>query len=110
MLCEKCRDRPATHHVCFGGTGKSTDLCEPCFRAYSPPEVLASSDLFRDAVRKGRCKYCGDPAAGGFGGSSPFLGESLDLWCDACRRDLVDFDSRPENRIPKFPFDDEVAQ
>jgi hypothetical protein len=40
----------------------------------------------------------------------PFLGEQLFLWCERCRQDLVEFAERPENAIPEFPFDDEVAQ
>ena len=109
-LCERCKQRPATHHVCFGGTGESNDLCEACFRASSSPEVLASSDRFTEALRKGRCKYCGAPAVCGCGGSIPFAEDSLDLWCEACRQDLVEFGNMPENAIPDFPFEDKAAQ
>ena len=32
------------------------------------------------------------------------------MWCEPCRRDLVEFWQRPENAIQEWPFDDEAAQ
>ena len=109
-LCESCQQHPATHHICCANTGEMQNLCEKCFRQSSSPELLASSDFFREVVRKGTCKYCGDPSVAGCDTSNPFTGDHLDLWCEACRQDLVVFGSSPENEIPDFPFDDELAQ
>ena len=108
--CDRCHERPATCHICYGLTGETKDLCETCYRASASPEELASSQQIQEAIRSGKCKYCGEPAAGGCGGFMPMLGEQLDLWCEQCRQDLVEFASRPENAIPDFPFDDEAAQ
>ena len=61
-LCEVCHERPATHHICYGGTGKSSDLCEECFESSVPPDVRQSLSEARDA----HCQYCGgQPCAGG---------------------------------------------
>ena len=109
-LCDRCHERPATCHICYGHTGETKDLCETCYRDSASPEELASSQQIQDSIRNGKCKYCGEPAVGGCGGFMPMLGEQLDLWCEQCRQDLVEFGSRPENAIPDFPFDDEAAQ
>jgi len=110
-LCERCRERPATFHVCYGHTGESKHLCEQCYRESASPGELASSDNIRDIVRNGKCRFCGQPAVGGSGGSlGAFIGAEHFLWCERCRRDLVEFAQRPENAIPEFPFDDEAAQ
>jgi hypothetical protein len=61
-ICEACGKRPATHHICYAGTGKSSDLCGECFEASAPPEVRESAAAVRDA----HCQYCGgQPCAGG---------------------------------------------
>ena len=117
-LCESCQQRPTTYHICCGNTGETKNLCEQCFLESSSPDLLTSSSFIKDAIRKGKCRYCGEPSVGGCGGSVPFFGENLelsfkqnlDLWCEACRQDLVVFASGPENVIPEFPFDDEAAQ
>jgi hypothetical protein len=110
IVCEGCHERDATHHVCDPGTGGAKNLCAVCYEELVSPEVLASHRDITDAIRNGKCKYCGEPAAGGCGSSIPFLGNQLELWCEQCRQDLVEFLSRPENAIPDFPFYDEVAR
>lgn len=83
-----------------------------CFEATASAFELESSRDFTKRVLSGKCQYCGAPAIGGSGGL-PVPGEMeerLELWCEQCRRDLVEFHSRPENAIPDFPFDDDAAQ
>jgi hypothetical protein len=61
-VCEVCIERRATHHICYGGTGKSSDLCDECFQASAPPDILQSAATVRDA----HCQYCGgQPCLGG---------------------------------------------
>ena len=62
QLCEVCHERRATNHVCYAGTGKSSDLCDECFQASAPPELRESAA----GVREAHCQYCGgQPCAGG---------------------------------------------
>jgi hypothetical protein len=61
-VCEVCHKRCATHFVCYGGTGKSSHLCDECFQTSAPPDVVQSAA----AVREAHCQYCGgQPCAGG---------------------------------------------
>lgn len=61
-ICEVCRERPATHHVCDGGTGRSRALCNQCFQLAAPPDVIELVAAVHDA----RCQYCGgQPCASG---------------------------------------------
>ena len=109
-VCDACHERPATHHTCNGNTGESKSLCASCFDQSASPVELESLRSFQKVVRSGKCKYCGAPAIGGCGGLSiPGIMEGqTNLWCEACRLDLVEFNSKPENAIPDFPFDDET--
>ena len=60
-LCSRCSIRPATNHVCFGGSGKSLDLCDECLPLESP-----STAGFIGEARNARCEYCGgSPCCGG---------------------------------------------
>jgi hypothetical protein len=108
LLCDACREREATHHICYGGTGVSKHLCATCYGQSASPEELASDKRLKDAIRDGRCSYCDDPAVTGSGGFIPFLGEQLELWCEPCRHDLAEFWQRPENALPK-DFGHDVA-
>jgi hypothetical protein len=81
-----------------------------CFEQTASGPELESFRNFDRLIRNGKCKYCGAPAAGGCGGSMPFAAQTLDLWCEACQRDLAEFGNMPENAVPEFPFDDKVAQ
>ena len=110
-LCEKCNEHPATCFICNGNTGESKHLCEQCYRESASAEELASTDNLRDIVRTGQCRFCGQPAVGGSGGSlGALIGAESFLWCEPCRQDLVEFAQRPENAIAAWPFDDEAAQ
>jgi len=82
-----------------------------CFELTASPGVLEWFRRSQEVIRKGKCKYCGAPAAGGCTGPSiPGVMEgTANLWCEPCRRDLVEFAKRPENAIPDFPFDEEAA-
>jgi protein-arginine kinase activator protein McsA len=105
-LCDACHSREAIHFICYGDTGETRNLCMTCFERLSSREELALHRQFIDRVRTGRCSYCGEPAVGGSGGQAELL-----LWCEACRLDLVEFASRPENDLSEpWPFDDEAAQ
>jgi protein-arginine kinase activator protein McsA len=113
ILCERCHERPATCHICNGNTGKSQDLCETCFQESASPEIATQLTQFQDAIRNGKCQYCGEPAASGSGGFTPGLTDDLQLWCKQCGKDLAEFHKIQENALPKdfeYPFDDESAQ
>jgi protein-arginine kinase activator protein McsA len=61
-ICDVCHERRAIHFVCYGGTDKSSHLCDECFESSTPPEVRESVAEVRDA----HCQYCGgQPCAGG---------------------------------------------
>jgi hypothetical protein len=63
MLCERCKKKEASCHVCtvVDGVSQSRDLCIECHEA-SSPEAREFSAAQRDA----RCEYCGgQPCAGG---------------------------------------------
>ena len=61
-VCEVCGERLATRLICYGGTGKSSRLCDECFKLSAPPEIRESASAVRDA----HCQYCGgQPCAGG---------------------------------------------
>ena len=110
-VCDVCRERPATHHTCYGHTGKTKDLCLTCFEQTASPAELESYRQSEQVLRNGNCNYCGAPAVGG-SMSCIIPGvkdEQTDFWCEPCRLDLVEFGSRPENEIPDLPFDDEAA-
>ena len=94
-VCDVCRERPATHHTCYGHTGQSRDLCMTCFQQSGSPMELELIRHLERAIRNGTCKYCGTPAVGGSIGH---------LWCEPCSLDLVEFGSRPENAIT-YDFD-----
>ena len=110
ILCDVCRERPATHYTCFGGTGRDRHLCMTCFEQIASPAELESYHQSVEALRNAKCKYCGAPAIGGTTGLSipGVLEEQADFWCEPCRLDLVEFASRPENAIPDFDVEDEA--
>ena len=112
-LCDKCRERLATFHstMCSGGETQTSDLCMTCWEQSATPEELASQRRFQEAVATGKCKYCGDPAvSGSFSGGLVTMEEQVDLWCESCRADFVEFMSRPENVMPdEFPVGEAAA-
>ena len=107
-LCEICHERPATFFSHNGNTGESRSLCRTCFEQTESPEELESYRDLEQAVRNGKCQYCGGPASGGSRTKVVHQGPHSDgvqkkytnFSCDACVRDLEEFDSRPENALP----------
>src|SRR5688500_18961717 len=83
-----------------------------CFERTASPEQLESHRHSEQTCRNAKCKYCDAPAVGGSMSfvTSEVMDEENEFWCKPCRLDLVEFDTRPENEIPDFPFDDEAAQ
>ena len=111
-LCDGCHERPATFHrtMCMGETTQTRDLCMTCWEQLASPDELASHRRFQDVIATGKCKYCGEPAAGGsFSGGLTTMEEQVDLWCEPCRADFAEFMSRPENFMPDDFPDDEAA-
>lgn len=104
ILCDHCHERPAVRHMhTFHGEGETEakrHLCAECFERLAPPNVLAKVRRLQDAVRSGKCKYCGAPAVCG--------SSKKNLLCEQCRRDLKEFSSLPENAIPEDPGEDEA--
>jgi len=83
-----------------------------CWEQLASPEELASQKRFQEVIRNGKCKYCGQPAAGGsFSGGFTTMQEQVNLWCELCQADYSEFMSRPENVLPDdFPDDEAVMQ
>jgi hypothetical protein len=81
-ICEVCHKRLATHHVSYGGTGKSSHLCDECFQTSAPAEVRQAAAAARDA----RCQYCGgQPCAGGMDMFALITGaQRTKFMCMAC--------------------------
>jgi hypothetical protein len=112
-LCEKCHERPATCFICNGNNGESQALCETCYQETASREELAFHKQLKEAVRNGKCEYCGEPAAGG---SASFTTVNLDkpefnFECKQCSHDLREFYKMPENNLPVVAplFDDPEA-
>ena len=88
-LCEVCGERRATHYICYGGTGKSSNLCDECFTATAPQDMLQSAE----AAREAHCQYCGgQPCAGG----TDFLAQALGIqqsryMCMSCTQEFHRF-------------------
>jgi hypothetical protein len=59
--CDVCHERLATHHICFGGTGKSSHLCDECFESSAPIDIRQLTAEMRAA----HCQYCGGQPCGG---------------------------------------------
>ena len=106
-VCDNCHERPATNHICHGHSGESRSLCEVCLMQDS--EVGGMMQRFQEAVRGGRCKYCGAPAELGSGSYSSVTGDQFNLLCKECSEDYVEFVRRPENAPLDFTPGDEVA-
>jgi hypothetical protein len=103
-LCDRCHERPATSHICYGGhAGEGRSLCAICIR--EDLEVGGLTQRFDEAVPVGHCKYCGAPAETAFGGSSSVLGDHFNLVCKTCFDDLSEFVRLPENASLFTPGD-----
>jgi hypothetical protein len=116
-LCERCHQRPATVHICCGNTGETEDLCQECYE--QDPEAAARQRREEELIRDGTCKYCGAPAETGSFTFDSLLSEEgelcetneeADLLCEACSKDLAEFEDLHE--LPErgeYSFDDKVA-
>jgi hypothetical protein len=117
MVCQSCQKEPATHHICFAGTGETRDLCSECYdQDASLPNVV---DNLSSLIQTGKCTYCGSPAKSGYssGGMMPGLEEmglqTFELWCEQCSENLKEFYEKPEIREAMnsdFPVDDEALR
>src|ERR1700722_3285741 len=105
-ICEICHQRPATLHLCDGNTSETSDLCLICFEQTASAEELASQRHTLEAIRTGKCQYCGSPAATGsfFSGVPGVMEGKAEFWCKQCNTDLVEFHARPENAIPNHDY------
>jgi hypothetical protein len=62
------------------------------------------------STSQSKCEFCGAPAGVGWGSAIYNLAdgtkkEEEHFWCDKCREDLDEFESNPQNRMPRFPDD-----
>jgi hypothetical protein len=105
QLCDACQERPAVYHVhtFFGGEAEQKRaLCEQCFQRSAAEKDLASLRRLQQAIRNGKCRYCGAPAVGG--------SSRKNLWCRQCAEDLAEFANRPENKLSgDWESDDDSA-
>jgi ribosomal protein L24E len=109
QLCDNCHERPGTNHICYGGSsGESRSLCQICLMQDS--EFGGLMQRAHEALRTGRCEYCGAPAETGSGRFSLDDGEHFDLLCKMCEEDLTEFDRQPDNAIPDWQSGDETAK
>src|SRR5688572_13332078 len=98
-ICDACHEREAVYHtiLCRGDQTEERNLCRECFKALASPEQIAEDERTSELLARGRCKYCGGPAAGGTSHISGSASEAWEFWCEPCRLDLVEFAGRPEN-------------
>jgi hypothetical protein len=65
-----------------------------------------SERQYQEAVRTGKCCFCGAQAVAGCGGSIPLLGEHYQFWCEECRKDLAEYAetarAEAEQTMPEF--------
>lgn len=102
-LCEVCNERAATHHVCEPHLQRTRNLCEICFNAAAIPGMEMWDRRYQEALRTGKCRFCGGQAVAGCGGSIPLLGEQYQFWCEECRKDLAEYSkTRKKGAGPAF--------
>ena len=110
-MCEICDERPATVFDCNGNTGESKSLCRTCYEQTLSPAELEPHRHFEEAIRDGKCHYCGGPASSGSMDSDGVTEQYTHFTCDACMRDLTEFASRPENALPaRSDFKDKLEE
>jgi hypothetical protein len=99
-LCDVCHERPITFISSNGNTGVSIGLCRTCYEQTMSPAELESHRHLEQAVRNGKCQYCGGPASSGSMNVDGVKEEYTNFMCGACAQDLTEFASRPENALP----------
>ena len=111
-VCDACRERLATFHntMFVDERAQTRDLCMTCWEQLASPDELASQERFREVIRTGKCKYCGEQATGGSMSCCWPGEEHVNLLCEPCQKDRAEFMLRPENKLPDdFPDDDDAA-
>ena len=110
--CEACHHRPATRYDIYGGTGQVKALCATCFNRLKSREEQTALRRAGRALSVARCDYCGAPAVE----SSTYYSEIRDggnhkttSWCEQCRKDLMEFECRPENAIRDIDLGDDAS-
>jgi hypothetical protein len=103
VICEICHERAATHHLCEPHLQRSRELCKECFDALRLPGMETWDRQYQEALKTGKCRFCGGPAVAGCGGSIPILGEQYQFWCEDCRKDLAEY-SRTRRDEPRPEF------
>ena len=103
--CEVCHERVATLYLCEPHL-RTRHLCKICFDAARVLGIEEWQSQYDEAVRTGRCRFCGEQAVAGCGGSIPFLGERYQFWCEQCRKDLAEYaetaSAEAEETLPEF--------
>ena len=112
-LCGKCGARPATNHICFGGTVTTLDLCDDCLRADDSFAGKFAASLV-DEAKSARCRYCGGfPCSGGSDSLSQITGASVQKrWmCMSCSAEYL---SRLQSALGSMPgnltADEQIAR
>ncbi len=114
MLCENCQQRPATQHLCEPHLQRNRHLCEACADA-GFPQMREWNRRYQEALKTGKCQYCGEPAVAGGGGLNPLSGENWQFWCETCRQDLAEYakahetTSHPEPEMTEAGMDRYLA-
>ena len=95
-LCVKCGIRPATNHICYGGTGRTDDVCDECLLVDDSPVAKFTAAL-TDEAKNARCCYCGGfPCGGGPDTISQITGgPTQNRWmCMSCSAEYCSFTQR----------------
>ena len=110
--CEACHHRPATRYDIYGDTGQVKALCATCFNRLKSREEQTALRRAGQSLSVAQCDYCGAPAVH----SSTYYSEIGDgknqkttSWCEQCGKDLMEFESRPENAIPDIDVADAAS-
>jgi protein-arginine kinase activator protein McsA len=88
-ICSSCGKRPATNYICYGGTGKSEELCDDCINTEDP-----TSAVFTSEAKSAKCVYCGGiPCCGGTDTLSQITGGQFrNRWmCMSCSPEYYAF-------------------
>jgi len=111
----------ARQRITFPTAAQASHLCPTCYEEAAFPDTLLDLEgalpdtlrldqEIRDAIVNGRCKYCRESVTAGCGGLASIRGQHFTLWCERCRKDLAEFDARPENQFTVgLPFEDKAA-
>jgi hypothetical protein len=106
-LCDKCGAKPATNHICYGGTGKTSDLCDDCVQTEDP-----FSAAFSSQIKNARCQYCSGPVvSGGIDSLGQILGEPprMQWMCESCFSEHHSYTLKAFGNVPQnLPYDQQI--